>query len=566
MPTQKPYLDNADVYINFPTGRLSLTEVQQIFSTIPFELDLIDRTDHFAWYSDKPNREHVRSLDQVGETVEQCHPARVLPHVMGIINSFKDGSKDVVRVPLYMHGHRSLIQYYALRDVDGTYLGTIEFTGSVEDILGFYENGAWSQSAPTAGAPVTSDATSGASDSSASVEEPAPAASVPETPVDVGVPDASSGASESSSLDEDPATSESVNTEPAAVPDPVASAPGETFTPDATSGASDTDYPSAEESSAATGMPASPEPEATTPAFMTSTPDATSGASQTPTDADSSETSGPAQSAPVVPQLPDLPKVERQPGKDERDAYIKFPTGRLTLAEVQQIFSTIPFELDLIDHTDHFTWFSNKPNREHVRSVDALGETVEQCHPARVLPHVMGIINSFKDGSKDVVKVPLVMNGHRVLIQYYALRDVDGAYLGTIEFTGSVEYILNFFDQGAWSQSTPGAAAEDTAAPDATSGASQSDAAPAEPEQTSPAFGSDSSDASSADSAESPFVAPFTPDASSGASQTTDSDDTGSPDTDSDGTVGEDTPTPSASPAADESTPDATTGASAYGA
>ncbi len=133
------------------------------------------------------------------------------------------------------------------------------------------------------------------------------------------------------------------------------------------------------------------------------------------------------------------------------EAYINFPTGRLTLKEVQQIFSTIPFEIDLIDSTDHFAWFSDKPNREHVRNVASLGETVQECHPPLAVPAVMKIINSFRNGEKDVVTRPLWMNGHRSLIQYYALRDVNGHYLGTIEFTGSVEYILNLFENGAWS-------------------------------------------------------------------------------------------------------------------
>ena len=38
-----PYI--AEAAIKFPTGRLSLVEIQQIFQTIPFELDLIDRRD-----------------------------------------------------------------------------------------------------------------------------------------------------------------------------------------------------------------------------------------------------------------------------------------------------------------------------------------------------------------------------------------------------------------------------------------------------------------------------------------------------------------------------------------
>lgn len=196
------------------------------------------------------------------------------------------------------------------------------------------------------------------------------------------------------------------------------------------------------------------------------------------------------------------------------DAYINFPTGRLTLKEVQQIFSTIPFEVDLIDSTDHFAWFSDKPNREHVRNTASLGETVQECHPSMAVPAVMSIINSFREGKKDVVTRPLWMNGHRSLIQYYALRDINGHYLGTIEFTGSVEYILNLFENGAWSK-------------DATTGASKStnDSAPEEEEpavdaSTGASENSDDSD----DEENTPVAADERPaeetDATTGASET----------------------------------------------
>ncbi|WP_333504253.1 NAD(P)H-dependent oxidoreductase [Limosilactobacillus vaginalis] len=196
------------------------------------------------------------------------------------------------------------------------------------------------------------------------------------------------------------------------------------------------------------------------------------------------------------------------------DAYINFPTGRLTLKEVQQIFSTIPFEVDLIDSTDHFAWFSDKPNREHVRNTASLGETVQECHPPMAVPAVMSIINSFREGKEDVVTRPLWMNGHRSLIQYYALRDINGHYLGTIEFTGSVEYILNLFENGAWSK-------------DATTGASKStnDSAPEEEEpavdaSTGASENSDDSD----DEENTPVAADERPaeetDATTGASET----------------------------------------------
>lgn len=219
MPIKRPTI--SDAYINFPTGRLTLKEVQQIFSTIPFEIDLVDSSDRFAWYSDKPNRKHVRSVASLNEPITECHPPKAVPIVTQIINSFRDGEKDVVTRPLWMNGHRSLIQYYALRDVDGHYLGTIEFTGSVEYILNLFENGAWDKKpdattgaskhddAPVDAAAPVADASTGASESSADEDaaSPAEAAGTPAAN-DADGDDAMTGASESGSVDADDETAD----------------------------------------------------------------------------------------------------------------------------------------------------------------------------------------------------------------------------------------------------------------------------------------------------------------------------------------------------------------------
>lgn len=201
MPIKQPSISEA--YIKFPTGRLSLKEVQQIFSTIPFEIDLIDSTDHFTWFSDKANREHPRTVASLNEPVSECHPPKAVPAVMAIINSFRDGEKDVVTRPLWMNGHRSLIQYFALRDIDGHYLGTIEFTGNVEYILNLFENGAWDKGGQAPAHPAkqenaaeTADASTGASESSANDEGDKDQSAEDEA-------DGTTGASESGSVDAD---------------------------------------------------------------------------------------------------------------------------------------------------------------------------------------------------------------------------------------------------------------------------------------------------------------------------------------------------------------------------
>lgn len=139
-----------------------------------------------------------------------------VPAVMSIINSFREGKKDVVTRPLWMNGHRSLIQYYALRDINGHYLGTIEFTGNVEYILNLFENGAWSKDATTGASKhddneeaaeeeMTVDASTGASESDDEEESQSSASDVEEASEDV---DASTGASETGSVDAEDETAD----------------------------------------------------------------------------------------------------------------------------------------------------------------------------------------------------------------------------------------------------------------------------------------------------------------------------------------------------------------------
>ena len=211
------------------------------------------------------------------------------------------------------------------------------------------------------------------------------------------------------------------------------------------------------------------------------------------------------------------PKQRTEPSIDT--AYVSFPTGRLSLREIQQIMNTIPFEMDFIDGQDNFAWFSDKPNREHQRTTRALGQPVKDCHPPKVVPEMEGILNVLKSGQRDVFNRPVVSNGHRVLIQYYAVRDTDGHYLGTLEFTGNVEYILQMAENGAWgaADASTGASQSGTGFDDTTSSASQhnDDSATDASTGASEHGGDDQADASTSASQSSDNDA----DASTGASQ-----------------------------------------------
>lgn len=165
MSDDEPFMK--DAHVTFPSGTLTLTELQQLFKTLLFELDLVDANDRFSWYSDQPNRNHVRSKDQLGKTLAEIHPAKILPAIKSLIESFKTGKRDSINIPSMQNGHKIMTTYYALRDDAGTYLGTLECTANVDQILAMSENGAFDAISGASSKPNKpahpADATTGAS-------------------------------------------------------------------------------------------------------------------------------------------------------------------------------------------------------------------------------------------------------------------------------------------------------------------------------------------------------------------------------------------------------------------
>lgn len=129
-----------DGFVNFPTGKIDLRFLRQILNTIPFEIDVIDANDKFVYFTDGDKRMHQRYVEQLGQALIDLHPEnpeRIRPTVQKILASFKDGSADHYEQWFPMGNRTCYINYYAIRDIDGTYLGCIEFTGDIKRIQGF---------------------------------------------------------------------------------------------------------------------------------------------------------------------------------------------------------------------------------------------------------------------------------------------------------------------------------------------------------------------------------------------------------------------------------------------
>lgn len=135
----KTFINEAGI-INLPTGKFDLKLLRTMLNTMPFEIDLIDADDKFVYFTDGDTRMHDRFVPQLGKDLVDLHPdkpERIRPTVQKILKSFKDGTANHYEQWFPMGGRTCYINYYALRDCDGTYLGCMEFTGDITRIQGF---------------------------------------------------------------------------------------------------------------------------------------------------------------------------------------------------------------------------------------------------------------------------------------------------------------------------------------------------------------------------------------------------------------------------------------------
>ena len=114
---------------------------------------------------------------------------------------------------------------------------------------------------------------------------------------------------------------------------------------------------------------------------------------------------------------------------------IRLPTGAFSLAELTALLDALPVDITFVDAEDKVRYFSNSKDRIFVRSTAVIGRSVQNCHPPQSLGRVNEILKSFRDGSRDHADFWIQMQGKFVYIRYFAVRDPNGRYLGTLEVT-----------------------------------------------------------------------------------------------------------------------------------
>ena len=124
---------NENGLIQLPSGSLSANEIMAILNTVPVDMTFVDKDDKVKYYTQGKERIFARNRSIINRDVRLCHPPGSVHIIEKILEDFKSGKASSAPFWIQMQGKFIYIQYFALRDGNGEYLGTLEVS---QDLTG----------------------------------------------------------------------------------------------------------------------------------------------------------------------------------------------------------------------------------------------------------------------------------------------------------------------------------------------------------------------------------------------------------------------------------------------
>jgi hypothetical protein len=131
----------------------------------------------------------------------------------------------------------------------------------------------------------------------------------------------------------------------------------------------------------------------------------------------------------VTEEVPEVPVV---------GGPLKLEVGELTPEQINLIFKNLPLDITFVDEDDRVAYYSHGRERTFPRSPAVIGRKVQLCHPGSSVHVVERILKEFKEGSRDVADFWIKSQGKFLYIRYFAIRDDEGNYRGTLEVNQNV--------------------------------------------------------------------------------------------------------------------------------
>jgi DUF438 domain-containing protein len=117
------------------SGKFLIDTLEAVFNHLPIDLTFVDAQDRVQFFSESPDRIFVRSRAVIGRSVQLCHPKKSLHVVEKILGDFREGKRDSAEFWINLGGKMIYIRYFAVRDSEKRYLGCLEVSQNITEIL-----------------------------------------------------------------------------------------------------------------------------------------------------------------------------------------------------------------------------------------------------------------------------------------------------------------------------------------------------------------------------------------------------------------------------------------------
>lgn len=130
-------------------------------------------------------------------------------------------------------------------------------------------------------------------------------------------------------------------------------------------------------------------------------------------------------------------------GVVQKDSQTKvmFDAGSLTSEEINSILNTVPVDMTFVGADSKVKYFTQGKERVFDRSKTIIGREVKNCHPPKSVHIVEKIVEDLKSGKKDNEDFWIRMGPAFVYIRYFAVRNKQGEFLGTLEVSQNIKPI-----------------------------------------------------------------------------------------------------------------------------
>ena len=116
-------------------GKVDDTLLANILDALPVEFSFVDAEDTVQLFNKNGDRIFPRPASVIGRKVQNCHPKKSIDKVQQILDEMKAGKREKAEFWINLGEKKVQIRYFSVRDSDGKYLGCLEVSQDVTEIM-----------------------------------------------------------------------------------------------------------------------------------------------------------------------------------------------------------------------------------------------------------------------------------------------------------------------------------------------------------------------------------------------------------------------------------------------